>query len=112
MVKTKQEAGLSPELLAQIKTVQKRHTTVDPGCPDLSLKQVINWHPIGGLSWTERSKLMKEAGIVDPGKLHLNTSLNFYIFLQYLYNPYHHEINTGHFLLQFLQLLNLQYFLL
>jgi len=50
MVKTKQEAGLSPELLNQIKTAQKKHTAIDPGCSDLTPEQVVYWHPVGGIS--------------------------------------------------------------
>ena len=68
MAKAKRDSGLSPEELEQIKTAQKRHTAFDPGCENLSPEQVINWHPIGGMSWEERDRRMKAAGVTDPEK--------------------------------------------
>jgi len=66
MVKTKKVSGLSPEQVKKIKSVQKRQSVVDPGCEKLTPEEYINWHPVGGMSWEERAKRMKEAGITEP----------------------------------------------
>jgi len=29
-------------------------------------EEFINWHPVGGISWEERARHMKAAGITDP----------------------------------------------
>ena len=62
MVKAKKDIGLSPEQVEQIKAAQKRHMAVDPGCEKLTPEEFINWHPVGGISWEERSRRMKAAG--------------------------------------------------
>jgi hypothetical protein len=54
------DIGLSPE---RIKEAQKRHSTIDPGCLNLSPAEVTDWHPVGGISWEERARRMKAAGI-------------------------------------------------
>jgi len=66
MVKIKQGSGLSPEQVKRIKAAQKRHSVIDPGCEKLTPEEVINWHPVGGISWEERARLMKAAGITEP----------------------------------------------
>jgi len=53
--------GLSPEQQQRIKQAQKRHSFIDPGCENLTPEQFINWHPVGGISWEERAKRMREA---------------------------------------------------
>jgi hypothetical protein len=60
MVEVK-DIGLSPK---RIKEAQKRHSTIDPGCLNLSPEEITNWHPVGGISWEERAKRMKDAGIM------------------------------------------------
>ena len=66
MVKAVKETGLSPEQAERIRAAQKRHAAVDPGCEKLTPEEFINWHPIGGISWEERARRMKAAGVVDP----------------------------------------------
>jgi len=65
MVKTKKGSGLSHEQVIRIKTVQKRQSVVDPGCEKLTPEEFINWHPVGGMSWEERARRMKAAGITE-----------------------------------------------
>ena len=64
MATTKTETGLSHNQAERIKAAQKSHTAFDPGCANLSSEEVINWHPVGGMSWEERARRMKEAGII------------------------------------------------
>jgi len=66
MVKVKKDTGLSPEIIERLKKVQKKHSIVDPGCEKLTPEEFINWHPVGGISWEERARRMKAAGITDP----------------------------------------------
>jgi dUTPase len=65
MEKTITETGLSPEQVERIKAAQKRHSAVDPGCENLTPEEFINWHPVGGISWEERARRMKAAGVID-----------------------------------------------
>ena len=60
---------LSPEQMERIKAAQKRHTVIDPGCANLTPEQIINWHPVGGISWEERARRMEAAGVIDPTKI-------------------------------------------
>jgi hypothetical protein len=66
MAKVAKETGLSPEQVERIKAAQKRHAAIDPGCEKLTPEEFIKWHPAGGISWEERARRMKEAGITDP----------------------------------------------
>jgi hypothetical protein len=68
MERTITDIGLSPEQVKRIKAAQKRHTAVDPGCANLTPEELINWHPVGGISWEERARRMEAAGITDPEK--------------------------------------------
>jgi len=68
MDQVKKDSGLSPEEVERIKAAQKRHTAVDPGCEKLTPEEFINWHPIGGMSWEERTRRMIAAGVTDPEK--------------------------------------------
>jgi hypothetical protein len=56
----KKISDLSPEQIERIKAAQKRHAAFDPGCEKLTLEEFINWHPVGGISWEERARRMKE----------------------------------------------------
>ena len=66
MVQETQTIGLSPE---KIRDAQRKHTTIDPGCEKLTPEEATKWHPIGGMSWEERARLMKEAGVTEPNKV-------------------------------------------
>jgi hypothetical protein len=68
MAQTKKDTGLSPEQMERIKAAQKRHSVIDPGCEKLTPEEFINWHPIGGISWEERARRMKAAGVTAPEK--------------------------------------------
>jgi hypothetical protein len=63
------EIGLSPERVERIKAAQKRHSAIDPGCANLTPEQIINWHPVGGISWEERARRMKAMGISKQEKI-------------------------------------------
>jgi len=52
----------------QIKAAQKRHAAVDPGCEELTPDEFLNWHPVGGISWEERARRMKAAGVTEQDK--------------------------------------------
>jgi hypothetical protein len=59
-------SDLSPEDVERIKAAQKRHAAINPGCEKLTPEEFINWHPVGGISWEERARRMKAAGITEP----------------------------------------------
>jgi len=65
MAKARKDTGLSPEEVERIKAAQKRHAAIDPACVNLTPEEFINWHPVGGMSWDERARRMKAAGITD-----------------------------------------------
>ena len=54
------DIGLSPE---RVKEAQRRHLSIDPGCLNLSPAEITDWHPVGGISWEERARRMKAAGV-------------------------------------------------
>ena len=62
------DIGLSPEQKDHIKAAIKRHVKIDPGCENLTPEEFINWHPVGGISWEERFRLMKAAGMTEPAE--------------------------------------------
>jgi len=66
MAQVRKDTGLSPEEAERIKAAQKRHAAIDPACVNLTPEEFINWHPVGGMSWEERAKRMKAAGVTDP----------------------------------------------
>ena len=70
MEQAKKGIGLSPEQVERIKAAQKRHASMDPGCENLTPEEFINWHPVGGISWEERSRRMKAAGVSDPEQVY------------------------------------------
>ena len=53
------------EIKAQIREAAKRPYVYDPDCPLLTEKQLSEFRPVGGMSWEERSRLMKEADITE-----------------------------------------------
>ena len=59
---------LRPEEVERIKAAQNRHAAIDPACLSLTPEEFINWHPVGGISWEERSRRMEAAGISDQKK--------------------------------------------
>ena len=65
MAQAEKDIGLSPERIERIKAAQQRHAAIDPACVNLTPEEFINWHPVG-MSWEERARRMKAAGIVDP----------------------------------------------
>jgi hypothetical protein len=69
MAKAAKETGLSPERVELIKAAQKRHAAADPGSEKLTPEEFITWHPVGGISWEERARRMKAAGITDPEQI-------------------------------------------
>jgi hypothetical protein len=77
MNKVKKDTGLSPEQVEKIKAAQKRHSAIDPGCEKLSPEEFINWHPLGGISWEERARRMREAGVAPPASSGENEEQNF-----------------------------------
>ena len=68
----KRDSGLSPNEVERIKAAQKKHTAIDPGCEKLLPEEIINWHPVGGMSWEERARRMKAAGVTEPKKITAN----------------------------------------
>ncbi|MDR1210681.1 MAG: hypothetical protein LBK40_00465 [Spirochaetaceae bacterium] len=56
----------SSEQKERIKAARKRHAAVDPGCEKLTPEELIQWHPARGISWEERARAMRAAGITDP----------------------------------------------
>jgi hypothetical protein len=66
MAQVRKDIGLSPEEVERIKAAQKRHTAIDPACVNLTPEEFINWHPVGGMSWEERARRMRTAGVTDP----------------------------------------------
>jgi hypothetical protein len=69
MAKAIKETGLSPEQVERIRAAQKKHAAIDPESENLTPEEFINWHPVKGISWEERTRRMKAAGIVDPEKI-------------------------------------------
>jgi dUTPase len=68
MAQATKDIGLSLEQVEHIKDAQKRHAVIDPGCEKLTPEEFVNWHPVGGLSWEERTKQMEAAGLIDATK--------------------------------------------
>jgi hypothetical protein len=66
MAQARKVSGLSPEEVDRIKAAQKRHAAIDPGCEKLTPEEFIHWHPVGGISWEERARRMRAAGLTEP----------------------------------------------
>jgi hypothetical protein len=58
--------GLTPEQIIEVRTAAHRPYTYDPDCPLLTDEQLAEFHPVNGMTWEERARAMREAGIVDP----------------------------------------------
>ena len=70
MEAAKKDIGLSPDKLERIKAAQKRQSVIDPDCEKLTPEEYINWHPVGGISWEERARLMEAAGKTEHEGIH------------------------------------------
>jgi len=70
MEQTITETGLSPSQVEKIKAAQKRHSVIEPGCEKLTPEEFINWHPVGGISWEERARLMEAAGVKETEEVY------------------------------------------
>jgi hypothetical protein len=61
---------LTPEehtaIAARLEEASKRPYVYDPDCPLMTEKQLSQFHPVNDISWEERDRLMKKAGITDP----------------------------------------------
>ena len=61
---------LAPEKLAVMKAEIEAATRLpyvhDPDSPLLTETQLGEFHPVGGISWEERERRMKAAGITNP----------------------------------------------
>jgi hypothetical protein len=53
-------------MAARLEEASKRPYVYDPDCPLMTEEQLAQFHPINGMTWEERSGLMKEAGLTDP----------------------------------------------
>jgi hypothetical protein len=53
-------------MAARLEEASKRPYVYDPDCPLMTEEQLAQFHPINGMTWEERSRLMKEAGFTDP----------------------------------------------
>jgi hypothetical protein len=82
MAQAIKDSGLSPEDVEQIKAAQKKHAAIDPGCEKLSPEEFIHWHPVGGISWEERARRMKAAGITKPEEAPVSDSQETSVFVQ------------------------------
>jgi hypothetical protein len=55
---------LTPEehaaLAAQLEEATKRPYVYDPDCPLMTEEQLSQFHPVNGISWEERGRLMQE----------------------------------------------------
>jgi len=56
---------LTLEQLAEIKAAALRPIRYTEDCPELTDEQLAEFQPVNGMTWEERARLMREAGIVD-----------------------------------------------
>jgi hypothetical protein len=56
----------TPEQLARLKEAAKRPIVYTEDCPEPTDEQLAEFHPVNGMTWEERARTMREAGIVDP----------------------------------------------
>jgi hypothetical protein len=73
LIKAQTKKDLSPEQIERIKAAQKRHAAIDPGCEKLTPEELINWHPVGGISWEERARRIN-AKLREDGLILLNST--------------------------------------
>jgi hypothetical protein len=45
---------------------EKLPIVYDPEYPPLTDEQLAQFHPVNGMTWEERTRIMRERGIVDP----------------------------------------------
>ncbi|MDR1955224.1 MAG: hypothetical protein LBQ30_00030 [Treponema sp.] len=57
-----QEAALE----ARLNEAARYPITYDDDCPELTEEQLAEFHPVNGMTWEERARLMRERGIRDP----------------------------------------------
>jgi hypothetical protein len=58
--------ALTLEQLEEIEVASRRPYMYDPDCPLLTEEQLAEFRPVNGMTWEERTRLMRECGIVDP----------------------------------------------
>jgi hypothetical protein len=51
--------------LARIKAAALRPIRYTEDCPELTDEQLAEFQPINGMTWEERARLMREAGLID-----------------------------------------------
>jgi hypothetical protein len=49
-----------------LEAAKKLPFVYDPDYPPLTEAQLAQFHPVNGMTWEERARLMRECGIVDP----------------------------------------------
>jgi hypothetical protein len=52
--------ALTPDQLEEIEAASKRPYVYDPDCPLLTEEQLAEFHPVNGMTWEERARLMRE----------------------------------------------------
>jgi hypothetical protein len=61
---------LTGEQLARIKAAALRPIRYTDDCPELTDEQLAEFQPINGMTWEERARLMREAGMVDEAEVY------------------------------------------
>jgi hypothetical protein len=56
-------------IIAAFDAADKLPPFYDPEYPPLTKEQLAQFHPVNGMTWEERDRLMRERGIVDPESL-------------------------------------------
>jgi hypothetical protein len=51
---------------ARLEEAAKYPITFDKDCPELTDEQLAEFRPANGMSWEERARALRAAGIVDP----------------------------------------------
>jgi hypothetical protein len=59
---------LTPEQLAEIKAAALRPIRYTSDCPELTDEQLAEFQPINGMTWEERARLMREAGLINDAE--------------------------------------------
>jgi uncharacterized DUF497 family protein len=53
-------------IIAELEAAEKLPFFYDPEYPPLTKEQLAQFHPVNGMTWEERARIMRERGIVDP----------------------------------------------
>jgi hypothetical protein len=53
-------------IIAAFEAADKLPPFYDPENPPLTEEQLAQFHPVNGMTWEERDRLMRARGIVDP----------------------------------------------